>query len=138
MKKLVLLSFCLLLSACGNLGHKFDGLQTPGADEALIYYYRPSKFIGGGVYYDVEENHKTVTTLYNGGYYPHLTVPGDKLVEASTEGKTEMFFTAEKGKTYFVRGKVNVGVLMGRPSLKLVPEEKALREIQNCRIIEKK
>jgi len=137
MKKIVLFSVLVLLSACGSLGHKFDGLQKPGAEEALIYYYRPGKFWGSGVYYDIEENQKTVTTLYNGGYYPHFTEPGDKRIEASTEAKTELLFTAEKGKTYFVRGKVNMGVLMGRPSLNLVPPEKALREIQECQIIEK-
>lgn len=137
MRNMILMSFVVLLSACGSLGHKFDGLQKPASDEALIYYYRPSKFIGGGVYYDVEENKEVVTTLYNGGYYFHRTTPGEKHVEASTEGKAELFFTAEKGKTYFVRGKVNVGVLMGRPSLRLVPEEKALKEIQECKIIEK-
>ena len=137
MKKIILFCYCVLLGACGNLGHKFDGLQTPAADETLIYYYRPGKFIGSGVYYDVEENKDIVTTLYNGGYYPHRTTPGEKHVEASTEGKSELFFTAEKGKTYFVRGKVNVGLVMGRPSLKLVPEEKALKELQECRIIEK-
>lgn len=136
MKRLILFCCGVVLSACSNLGHKFDSLQTPGADEVLIYYYRPSKFVGGGVYYDVDENHKTVTTLYNGGYYPHFTSAGDKLIEASTEGKSEVFFTAEKGKTYFVRGKVNIGILMGRPSLKLVPQEKALREIQECKIVE--
>ena len=137
MKNIILVSFVVLLSACGSLGNKFDGLQKPAPDEVLIYYYRPSKFIGSGVYYDVDENHKTVTTLYNGGYYPHFTTAGDKLVEASTEGTSELFFTAEKGKTYFVRGKVNVGLVMGRPSLKLVSEEKALKELQECRIIEK-
>lgn len=137
MRNVILMSFLVLLSACGSLGHKFDGLQEPASDEALIYYYRPSKFIGSGVYYDVEENKEVVTTLYNGGYYPHRTTPGKKHVEASTEGKSELFFTAEKGKTYFVRGKVNVGVMIGRPSLRLVPEEKALKEIQECKIIEK-
>lgn len=137
MKNIILVSFVVLLSACGSLGNKFDGLQKPAPDEVLIYYYRPSKFIGGGVYYDVEENKNVVTTLYNGGYYSHRTTPGEKHVEASTEGKSELFFTAEKGKTYFVRGKVDVGILMGRPSLKLVPEEKALKELEECRIIEK-
>lgn len=137
MKKIILFCYCVLLGACGNLGHRFDGLQTPAADETLIYYYRPGKFIGSGVYYNVEENKDVVTTLYNGGYYPHHTTPGEKHIEASTEGKSELFFTAEKGKTYFVRGKVNVGLVMGRPSLKLVPEEKALKELQECRIIEK-
>lgn len=29
-----------------------------------------------------------------------------------------------------------MGIIIGQPSLKLVPKEKALKEIQNCRIIE--
>jgi len=127
----------VMLGACSNLGQQFDGLEKPKEDEALIYYYRPNKFLGGGVYYDIRENNQTVTTLYNGGYYPHFTSAGEKNIEASTESTEELCFTAEKGKTYFVRGKVNMGILIGRPSLKVVPEEIALKEIQECRIIEK-
>ena len=56
MRNMILMSFVVLLSACGSLGHRFDILQKPASDEALIYYYRPSKFFGQGMYYDVEEN----------------------------------------------------------------------------------
>lgn len=128
--------FVVSLTACGSLGHKFDGKISPNKDEAVVYFYRPSKFIGGGVYYDVKENNQIITTLYNGGYYPHKTSQGTKYYTAKTEGSDEISFPVEKGKIYFVRGKVKMGVLIGRPSLKLVPEDKALQEIQDCRIVE--
>lgn len=137
MKKIFLtISFLYLLPACGSLGHKFDGLQTPNPNEALIYYYRPSKFIGSGIFYDVKENGNIVTTLYNGGYYPHRTTAGHKLVTAKTETAEEISFPVEKGQTYFVRGKVHMGIIAGRPAMKLIPKDKALKELQDCRIIE--
>lgn len=139
MKKILFNLFLLCsLTACGSLGHKFDGLQTPNENEAIIYYYRPSRFLGCGVYYDIKENGKKVTTLYDGGYYPYRTTAGNKFVSAKTEAAEQISFLVENGKTYFVRGKVHMGIMIGRPSLKLVPQEKALKEIQNCRIIEEK
>lgn len=135
MKNLFLLFFIVMLSACSHLGQKFDTVQSPSDEEALIYYYRPNNFFGSGVYYDIRENKDTITTLYNGGYYPHFTTPGEKTIEAQTESTSYVSFNAEKGKTYFVRGKVNMGFLMGRPSLRVVPQEKALQEIQECRMI---
>lgn len=137
MKKIFFsLSILCFLTACGSLGHKFDGVQIPNKDEAIIYYYRPSKFVGSGVYYDIKENGEKVTTLYNGGYYPHKTTAGNKFVSAKTEVAEQISFPVENGETYFVRGKVNMGLVVGRPSLKLVPKKKALKEIQDCRIIE--
>ena len=137
MKK-IFIGLTMMLAACSSLGSKFDKLETPSADEAIIYYYRPSRFVGGGVFYDVNENGEKITTLYNGGYDLHRTAAGKKIVTAKTEKQTQIGFEVENGKTYFVRGKVHMGILLGRPALKLVPQEKALREIQECRIIEKK
>ena len=87
------------LSACGHLGKQFDGLEAPDKNEALIYYYRPSHFVGGGVYYDIKENGEKITTLYNGGYYPHKTTEGEKLISAETEKKKDFVLRVETGKT---------------------------------------
>ena len=137
MKKLIncfiLMGF---LSGCGSLGHKFENNITPKQDEVLIYYYRPSHFVGGAVYYDVKENGEIITTLYNGGYYPHITTAGEKTVTAETEASESIYFSAEKGKTYYVRGGVDMGAFIGRPSLNLIQAEQARQEIQDCRIIE--
>lgn len=137
MKKIFFsLSILYFMTACSSLGHKFDRLQTPNENEAIIYYYRPSKFLGSGVYYDIKENGENVITLYNGGYYPHRTTEGNKFISAKTEATEQISFPVKNGEIYFVRGKVNMGIIIGQPSLKLVPKEKALKEIQNCRIIE--
>lgn len=135
MKQLLIL-LMLSLSACGHLGEQFKTLEKTSAEEAIIYYYRPNNLWGGGVYYDVKENGEVITTLYNGGFSYHKTKPGDKIITAKTESETQLGFEAERGQTYFIRGKVHMGVLVGRPALKLVPEEKALKEIKKCRMIE--
>ena len=129
--------FCFL-AGCSNLGHEFDGLQKPNADEVLIYYYRPSKFVGCGEFYDVKENGKKVTTLYNGGYFLHKTISEKKVITAKTETSSDLSFFPENGETYFVRGKIKIGALVGRPELELVEKEVALKELQNCKIIEQK
>ena len=137
MKKIIncfiLMSF---LSGCGSLGKKFENTILPPKDEALIYYYRPSHFVGSAISYDVKENGEIITTLYNGGYYPHITKAGEKTSTAETEATEAIYFSAEKGKTYYVRGGVDMGAFVGRPSLKLIPPEQAQEEIQDCRIIE--
>ena len=136
MKRIIFCLFALnILCGCSApLGAKFEPITTL-SDETLIYYYRPSRFLGSGVHYTVEENGKPVTKLYNGGYYPALTTPGQKTIKA---GSSTVSFFAERGRTYFIRGKEHMGLFIYHPSIKLVPNSKAWREIQNCRIIEEK
>ena len=133
MKKILFCLFILAsLSGCAHdLGHRFAP-TAPQGNMALIYYYRPSNFFGSGVSYDIKENGQSVVSLYNGGYYPHLTFAGYKTITAWT---TTVSFYAESGKTYFIRGKEHMGLILYHPAIKLVPEEKALREIQMCRLI---
>ena len=134
MKKIVC-CFLILGVLCGcaaPLGEKFKPI-TSLSDETLIYYYRPGKFLGSGVYYEIKENGRFITKLYNGSYYPSVTTPGQKTISA---GSATVSFFAEPGKTYFIRGKEHMGLVVYHPSIKLVPNDKAWREIQTCRIVE--
>ncbi len=136
MKKFICFVLIAVLSACANLGEPFEKLEKPNSDEAIIYYYRPSQFSGAGVYFDVKENGETVTTLYNGGYDYHKTEAGNKYITAKTESEVNVGFIAEAGKTYFVRGAVHPGFIIGRPALEIVPEDVAVSQLKSCKIIE--
>ena len=134
MKFMIIISL-LFLGACAPLGPQFEKLAEPEKDSALIYYYRPGRIIGGAVRYDVHENGKRITTLYNGGYTLHKSHAGNKHIDATTETTSVLDFTAENNNRYVVRGQVGMGILIGRPKLTLVDEKEAIEEIKDCRFI---
>lgn len=126
----------LLLSGCAS-GPQFAGLEEPNPDESIIYYLRAKRVAGSGVFYTIHENGKPITKLYNGGYYPHHTEPGDKHIEATTESTSELYLTAEKGKRHYVYGDISMGFFVGRPKLQEIDEETALTYLKDCKLLEK-
>lgn len=132
---LALLS-ALLLSACApTLGPVFQKVDRAPEGAAVVYIYRPSSFIGGGVYYDVRANGVVVTTLYNGGYHPYVAKPGEVEFSAKTEATSSVTLDVKAGQTYYVRGTVGVGVFVGRPRLEVVPAEVAEKEIAETKLL---
>ena len=139
MKKLCMatvLSTGLLLMGCSSsLGEQFTELEKPSEGKAMVYFYRPSKFLGGGVNYNVQDGDKFVTEMRNGGYYPYLTETGEKKFWAKTEATDEVLITLEKNKTYFVKGSIGWGAFVGHPKLSLVSKSIALPELKECQLI---
>ena len=133
-----ILSICvsILLSGCAS-GPKFSGLEEPQPDESIIYYLREPSIAGATVFYTIYENGEPVTRLYNGGYYPHHTNPGEKHIEATTEASDELSLTAKKGERYFVKGGLSLGLVVGHPILKVIDENSALKYLQDCKLLEK-
>lgn len=125
----------LLVSGCATLGPQYSKVEQVPVDRGLVYIYRPASFVGGGVSYDVHANQDVVTTLYNGGYYPYLSKPGEMEFWASTESKSSITLDVKPGETYFVKGEVGVGFLVGRPHLMVVARETGEREITACKLI---
>ena len=132
MKKF-LLAGVMLLSACAGTG--FQGLEQQSKDEVLIYYYRPWKYVGAALSLDISENNTPVTSLGVKDYYVHRTTAGRKVVSTKTANESdELPFNTENGNSYFVKAEREFCFtgLMGCAELNLVPQEKALKEIQNC------
>jgi len=127
-----------LLSGCASLGPVYQKVETVPADRGLVYIYRPSSFVGGGVSYDVKVGETPVTTLYNGGYYPYLSAPGEVEFWAKTESRSAVTLDVKAGETYFLKGTVGVGLLVGRPHLTVVPNETGAGEIAGCKLIPEK
>jgi ethanolamine utilization microcompartment shell protein EutL len=104
-------------------------------DNGLVYVYRPSSFIGGGVSYDVKVGETPITTLYNGGYFPYFSSPGEIEFWAKTESRSAVTLDVKAGETYFVKGTVGLGILVGRPHLMVMSPETAVAEITDCKLI---
>jgi Protein of unknown function (DUF2846) len=131
----VLLVGVLVIAGCATLGPAFQPVSNISEGMGLIYIYRESAFIGGGVSYDVKVGDTVVTTLHNGGYYPYLVKPGEVELWAKTEAKSAVTVDVKAGEVYYVKGEVGVGFWVGRPHLRVVPREKGEREIKECKLI---
>lgn len=124
-----------LLSGCTSLGPIYQKVDTLPEDKGLVYIYRPNSFVGGGVSYDVKVGEKPIMTLYNGGYYPYFSSPGEVEFWAKSESRSAVTIDVETGKTYFLKGTVGVGFLVGRPHLTIVSSETGMSEIKECKLI---
>jgi len=136
--KVVNYSFFLLLffvTGCASLGPVYSKVDKIPDNSGLVYFYRPSSFVGGGVSYDIKNGDTVITTLYNGGYYPYYSAPGEKEFWAQTESKSSITLDVKTGQTYYVKGEVGVGFLVGRPHLMVVASEVAEKEIVECKLI---
>lgn len=125
-----------LLTGCGaKLGPVYQKAEEIPLDSGLVYIYRPSSFVGGGVSYDVKVGDTSITRLYNGGYYPYFSAPGEVEFWAQTETRSAVTLDVKAGETYYIKGTVGVGLLMGRPHLMVVPAEIAINEIVDCKLL---
>ena len=63
------------------------------------------------------DNGTRIGGLPNGAYFVYQAKPGVHKFTASTEATDEHVLTLEAGKTYYIRGEVTMGVMVGRPHL---------------------
>ena len=115
----------LFLSGCGASGQQFSQFATPKQDRGLVYVYRPSSFVGGGVYYDIHVTNPSNPDFIAGelvnGSYVQIDIPsGESEIWGKTESKSSVTLDVKKGETYCVKGGVGIGFIVGRPNLEVV------------------
>lgn len=107
------------ISSLVTTGTAAVNLEHP--DYAVIYFFRDS-VAGALVNYDVHIGDQPV---YRSRAHSKAEVkihqPGQIEIWAKTEAKVSLPLTIEMGADYYVRCDVNVGVLVGRPLMELVP-----------------
>lgn len=131
-----LMFVALLVSGCGAKGEKFQSFKNPDNGKSLIYIYRPSSFVGSGVFYDIHTStnnnqDNVIGTLRNGGYIETEIEPGEVEVWGKTESKSSVTLDAQANNMYCVKGTVGIGLLVGRPHLSIVSNETCALEIQS-------
>jgi hypothetical protein len=125
---------CTAIGCAPTLGQVYKNVEAVPSNKALVYIYRPSG-MGAAVYYDVKANGKVVTTLYNGGYYPYFTDPGEIEFSAETEASDEVTIDTKVNQTYFLRGSLGIGFFVGHPHLIVVPAQEAEKEFVDCNLL---
>jgi hypothetical protein len=135
----VLLVGILFLHSCApTLGPVYQKMDTIPENQGLVVIYRPGGFVGAAVSYDIRVGETPIFTLYNGGYYPYFSKPGEVEFWAKTESRSAVTLDIKAGQTYYIRGTVGIGFLIGRPHLMVVPEDVAEKEISKCKLCPEK
>jgi len=106
----------LLFTGCSTSGPKFSTLTAePG--KAVVYIYRPERFVGTLNSYSIWVNQKHLRSLSNGGYFAYITDQDEEHFEYKTEvnalnlgalvlleKKGDLIdFFAEADRTYYVK-----------------------------------
>ena len=100
------------------------------ADYALIHFYRPSSAAGALLGYKIKDvNDSIVGRLRNGEKFIYKTKTfGEQSFFGTLETKEEVKINIEKGKEYFVRCSVNMGIVLGRPEIGLIENHIGMKE----------
>ncbi|RVU90781.1 hypothetical protein EH230_07655 [Flavobacterium columnare] len=100
------------------------------SDYALIHFYRPSLGVGALLGYSIKNaNDSIIGRLRNGQKFVYKTENfGDQSFYAALETKEEIKINIEKGKEYFVKCSINLGLIMGRPKMILVDNHVGISE----------
>lgn len=125
----------LLLGGCATLGSTYTPDTHAPKDKATVYVYRTSGFGGAAISYTVAVNGVDVSSLPSGGYFVYYAAAGENEFTAKTEAKTSVTVDAKAGETYYVKGTIGMGVLVGHPHLTQVTNEVGTKEIASCKLV---
>lgn len=132
------------IAGCSATGKNFVpvGLE---ANKALIYIYRPDRFLGSGNVWYLSANGAQVTAVRNGGWFAYHSNPGDVtfysnlrpgvgtvIYGALDSDKKMITIGVEAGKTYFVK----FDHRFSGPYMELVDKSTGESEIQGLKMME--
>jgi hypothetical protein len=126
----------ILIEGCGASGPVFKPIDPIPAGKGVVYIYRESGIVGGGVYGTATANKIPITKIRNGGYFPYLSNPGTVHFEVSTEATNEADVAVEAGKEKYLKTTVGMGFVAGHLKFSEVSPEIGRKEISECQLLE--
>jgi hypothetical protein len=92
-------------------------IAPPSGDMGTVVFFRESKFAGAAVSFKVREGERELGKLSSGTYFTVQVPTGAHAFTVHSEAKDVLNIEVERGETYYVRGSIAMGLLMGRPNL---------------------
>lgn len=124
----------LFVSGCASVTKQKENLYPEAQpDKGLVYFMREKKFVGGAVSYKIRHNDKVIGALANGTYFFYFSEPGEQTFVAKTESESSRTLKVEGGKTYYIKGEVDMGFFVGRPSLTIVADQEGESLLRDLR-----
>lgn len=137
--KSIIFILLITLAGCANTGKKFSTADLVYApeDQALVYFYRPWRFCGGGASIKVVVNDMEIGTIHNNTYFKRTLPPGIYKTHSRTINAIDRIstFTFNSGKIYFVKAFFEPGVWVWSIRFTLVHKAVALTEISETKIL---
>lgn len=126
----------LVLTSCAST-FQYNKIAQPssnGAETATIYVIRPSYF-GSAVKFGIYEDEKLVGKIGPKSYLAWtVEADGNALtVMSKSENKDRVTINPEPGKTYYMRQKAKMGVVVARTDLELVDEKEGQALLQELK-----
>jgi Protein of unknown function (DUF2846) len=103
---------------------------------AIVYIYRPSKFVGRALEPSVFVDDTELARMDNGRYFALKLKPGKHLVHMTSE-KKGFAIDMGAGNTYYFRVGIEAGMWKGQGKITLEDPERALPEIRKLKFIGK-
>jgi len=104
---------------------------------ALLYVYRPGKFVGSLIGYNI----RMTNPVFKDSLIGRATNDSKFVVKLYQEGKTQVFAHTETkraveldvkfGKKYYLKCEIVIGILVGRPRLSLISQEQGKLNYDN-------
>jgi len=98
------------------------------AAKAILYFYRESRFVGGGLRPSIFVDDIEVAYISSGSYLKVAVNPGDHTIYAD-EKNDALTFPTEAGKTYYFRVAIRMGAFKGHGKVELVDEATGVKEV---------
>ena len=93
------------------------------ADKGLIVFFREPNVMGAAMGVMIRNGgNAEVGSLRNGRYFALTAEPGTHVYGVQGETRDVLKLEVQPGKTYYVQGSIDMGLLAGRPNLSLVDE----------------
>ena len=94
-------------------------------DKGLIIFYRKSALKGGAIRLNLNHGQEPIGALKSGTTLHRYVEPGQHTFWSQAISKDSVTLDVVAGKTYYIKGVVQLGLVAGRPKLTVVPESEA-------------
>jgi hypothetical protein len=121
---------CMTLAGCGAQGEAYQPKPTP-ASKALIYIYRPYKFLSSQSDPMITCGHESIE-LEAGGFYEVEEDAGQVACTIATEANSEFKFDAHAGERYFIKEEIDATGMTTHTRLVMMDADVGGDEIREC------
>jgi hypothetical protein len=92
-------------------------IPPPPAGKSQVVFFRTGAYMGAATWFKVRENGEELGKLSNQSYFVAVLDPGPHTFTAATENQTHLKLELDPDETYYVRGTLQMGLLLYEPNL---------------------
>jgi hypothetical protein len=92
-------------------------VPAPAPGQGQVVFFRPGAFVGSAIRCTVREDGKMLGRAGNGRYFIVPATPGKHSFTTKTEATDTLNVEVEPDETTYVKCKIGMGVVAGRPNL---------------------